>query len=751
MATINATPADDVIQPGAPFTTVPAGGTIIFDGTLYSDGDVIPSIALAGNDQIFGQAGMDELDGGAGNDTLLGGPDVDALLDGGEGFDFVSYEDELFGVFADLGDGFSGPDGFFIIDNVEGLIGSNFSDNLRGDAEDNALVGRNGNDELRGRAGNDTLQGGDGSDTGFGANGNDLVQGGAGNDSLLGGNGDDTLQGGDDNDTLLGGAGNDLLQAGEGADSLIGGGGEDTLEGGNGNDIYRIDALGLAGGTRIEDTAGGADRLELDPSLTVFALNPNMTNVGLARDGQNLILDINRNGEADPDTDLTIINFYANVTDNTAGTGFIEDLNGLPGVTVLNNDISNIGGLPGTLVGTNNNDNLVGTTGDEVIRGLQGNDTITGNGGADDLQGGAGNDTYTINSLPTVGGTRVDDAGGVDSIDFTPPLNVTVNPPSPGTTGVARIGADLIIDINRDGQIDPDDDLTLANFFEDATSTNFGPGFIDTIEGLSGFPLLAAVEIPSVTINSPTPNNVVSGQPVPGIAAFSEIPVSESTSIFVLSNEPDSQEIPAIGLQVLGLSGNDTLEGTSSNDDVVGNRGADSIDAGGGDDTIRGGQGSDVLEGNDGNDLMNGNQDNDTLNGGDDDDLLRGGRGDDVLIGGQNQDTLVGDRGQDILTGGVDRDTFVLIGGDVAADSLEEADVITDFEAGIDQIMLTNGLSFSDVTIVRIDLTLDGAVTPVASSAIQAPDGSYLGIVAGAFDISGDDVIPEDTSVTALG
>ena len=48
---------------------------------------------------------------------------------------------------------------------IEAAIGSNYSDLLIGDAENNYLDGRTGNDTLDGGAGNDSLIGGAGADT----------------------------------------------------------------------------------------------------------------------------------------------------------------------------------------------------------------------------------------------------------------------------------------------------------------------------------------------------------------------------------------------------------------------------------------------------------------------------------------------------------------------------------------------------------------------------------------------------------
>ncbi|CAJ1069570.1 uncharacterized protein LOC122876757 [Xyrichtys novacula] len=85
------------------------------------------------------------------------------------------------------------------------------SNNILGNAHDNALIGGWKNDVLEGGAGKDTLIGG------------------AGNDILIGGIGDDTLYGEDGNDTMMGNFGSDVFFPGPGADLVDGGPGKDTV------------------------------------------------------------------------------------------------------------------------------------------------------------------------------------------------------------------------------------------------------------------------------------------------------------------------------------------------------------------------------------------------------------------------------------------------------------------------------------------------------------------------------------------
>jgi serralysin len=64
-------------------------------------------------------------------------------------------------------------------------------------------------------------------------------------------------------------------------------------------------------------------------------------------------------------------------------------------------------------------------------------------------------------------------------------------------------------------------------------------------------------------------------------------------------------------------------------------------------------------------------------------DRLYGGDGNDTLIGGLADDTLDGGSGNDTLDGGAGEDTFVFRAG-------HDADIITDFETGIDTLDLTS-------------------------------------------------------------
>ena len=188
---------------------------------------------------------------------------VSEAFNGGTGSDTVSYGLAAAAVKVDLT--LTGPQptkgsGSDQFSDIENLVGSNFSDKLKGDADANRLQGGDGAD---------TLKGGDGDDVISGGNGDDSLTGNAGQDTLsyqdasggvtvdlavktaqdTGGAGIDTVRGFENlrgsafGDTLLGTKGANLIDGGEGDDIITGGLGGDTLTGGLGADQFVFTAL----------------------------------------------------------------------------------------------------------------------------------------------------------------------------------------------------------------------------------------------------------------------------------------------------------------------------------------------------------------------------------------------------------------------------------------------------------------------------------------------------------------------------
>jgi Ca2+-binding RTX toxin-like protein len=246
--TINGAGGVDV----AAYDSSPTG--IVVDLSLASgqvqDGwgftDTLSSIEL-----VIGSQHADSMKGGSADDTFEGnrGPDT---IDGGAGLDDVMYFGDPAGVTVRLGgwvgatgslpSGFQGSalDAWGTIDvfkNIEGVEGSNFADQIFGDAGDNRLDGRGGNDTIDGGAGIDWVEYNqamravhvdlsqgkafdDGQGIGEAPQGDAVEQdtllnienvlGGYGADTIIGSAGDNVLEGGAGNDTINGGGGIDL-------------------------------------------------------------------------------------------------------------------------------------------------------------------------------------------------------------------------------------------------------------------------------------------------------------------------------------------------------------------------------------------------------------------------------------------------------------------------------------------------------------------------------------------------------------
>jgi Ca2+-binding RTX toxin-like protein len=383
-------------------------------------------IGTPGEDGLYGFGGDDILDGAGGDDWLQGGAGADQIIGGAGLLDYAAYKSAPEGVLVDLatpslntgdaaGDSYGG---------IEGLVGSLFSDSLRGDNGDNYLFGLDGSDSLYGRDGVDTLVGGDGDDYLTGGAGGDYLIGGAGldqvlytfatagltvdllhpwafntgeaagdnydsieglagsafNDTLSGNLVDNYVWGGDGNDTLFGRAGNDTLVGGAGNDFLEGGEGRDLLVGGDGFDFAMYTTA----------TAG----------VRAFLSFPFGT------------------GEAFGDSFFSIEGLW--------GSDFDDNLSGNEG------DNSLVGGAGNDfLFGAGGADVVQGGAGDDNVGGGDGNDMLGGGAGNDTINGGPGRDTYIFgvgDGIDRIGDMSTDLGFGatpIDQIQLSTALGVT--------------------------------------------------------------------------------------------------------------------------------------------------------------------------------------------------------------------------------------------------------------------------------------------------------------------------------------
>ncbi len=294
---------------------------------------------------ITGTADDETLNGLGGDDTLQGGGGSN-ILDGGLGTDIADYSLAAGAVTANLATRTAsvGADTDSFV-SIEGLLGSDFNDDLTGHAGVNRLDGGAGADRMVGGAGSDFYYVDDAGDEVIEAAdvGRDVVftkidftleigqsieilraNAGATGLVLTGNELDNMIYGGDGSDVLIGGDGNDWLEGGAGAD---------ILRGGDGSDRYVVDN---AGDQVLEIVGFGTDQV------------------------------------------------YARVDYALADGESIEVLKADAGATGL------------ALTGNNLDNRIYGAAGDDVLTGGGGVDCLDGGAGADSLTGGVGSDIYFV-------------------------------------------------------------------------------------------------------------------------------------------------------------------------------------------------------------------------------------------------------------------------------------------------------------------------------------------------------------------
>ena len=181
--------------------------------------------------------------------------------------------------------------------NNDLLEGSLESDLIVALAGDDRLLGNGGDDELFGDAGSDELFGGDGNDTLIGAvgvpvendrDGADLLFGNLGDDLLFGNRGNDTLEGGQGNDTLFGGKQTDILRGGDGDDVIHG----DLAVADSVTDFDRTDYS-------ANDAPSGVVTVDIDGDgdLDVVVANPGRDPSSVNPDSGNTISILRNNGD----------------------------------------------------------------------------------------------------------------------------------------------------------------------------------------------------------------------------------------------------------------------------------------------------------------------------------------------------------------------------------------------------------------------------------------------------------------------
>ena len=439
-------------------------------GSNTSDaaGDTYISIQnLSGSffdDILTGDANNNVLHGGAGADTLngLAGSDwasyefFDGVNGNASGGLTASFLGDIPGLVTIDGDAFGDTYGNIVDGFIENLRGSQGSDILIGDTQNNIIEGLNGFDFLAGDAGSDDLRGGEGDDTLLGdasalnASSNaDILNGGNGSDTATyqfaaatsgvvgltvslaspGANtgealGDtyisiENIIGSAFNDTLTGDASDNVLEGGGGADAMNGGGngiGGDWASYQNSQTglVACLDATQEPGGPPISGDAVGDTFASIEnlrgSNLLDSLFGDAQANIIEGLDGDDYLngragTDELRGGQGDDvleggdgadalfGGDGINLASYRFAADAGSGVGVTVSLDGL--LTATGHAIGDTFDLIQGLEGSDFNDTLRGDAFDNTLLGGFGSDVLQGGDGADRLKGGGGVDTLT--------------------------------------------------------------------------------------------------------------------------------------------------------------------------------------------------------------------------------------------------------------------------------------------------------------------------------------------------------------------
>ncbi|WP_277420393.1 calcium-binding protein [Xanthomonas bonasiae] len=530
---------------------------------------------------------------------------------------------------------------------------------LTGTQGDDLIVGSNRSEELHGLGGNDRLEGNGGSD---------VLYGGAGDDTYvlsedafvtvveLAGEGFDTVESGQydyvaavgiERVVLIEGSEAQAATSGDGSQELIGnsadnyldgGAGADKMAGGLGDDYYVIDD---AGDVIIEAADGGADEAM---SYVTWTLSDNVE-IGHLGDGPDLGLTGNALSNQ----------LHGNAWDNALDGGSGADtLYGYAG-----NDIYYL---------DTDSDQIIEQEGegiDTVVRGFGSQYVLADNVENLRLTGNAAQGNGNALDNLVEGNSIANSLLGLDGND-------QLRGMAGNDTLWGGNGEDLLV--GGEG-----DDMYVIDATTGSDRVDNTGGGTDTLLtngvaiGRLGFArdgddLLVTID------GAATPAARIAGHFLGGDAELDYVQASD--------NRYSAAQIAAIinGGSNPGAGFDQTLTGTTADEQLVGSAGKDLIEGLSGADTLFGMEGSDTLRGGDGNDYLSGGSGNGS------------GSGNDVLEGGVGDDTLRGEDGNNTLAGGAGDDQYIYGGG---------IDVIDNTGGGTDWLIFENGITTSQLALVR--------------------------------------------------
>ncbi|PPD51270.1 MAG: hypothetical protein CTY16_00130 [Methylobacter sp.] len=641
-------------------------------------------------------------------------------LDGLAGTDTLSYQYSKVKVAATLGAASTSASNDNINSNFENLVGSRYSDTLKGDAGANTLTRGSGNDSLEGVNGNDLLIGGLGNDsyrvdatsgytlTEAAAQGSDTVvfTGTAGQtydisvaamanieNLTLAGSAATNGTGSSIANVLTGNSAANTLIGNAGDDTLIDGGsttGADTLNGGAGKDTYII----AASDTTIVES--GADIDQVNASVT-YVLGAGVSVENLTLTGSD-----NIDGTGNAVANIIIGNDGDNTLKGEAGNDTITDLTDASGTN--------------TLIGGDGADTLKGGGADDILTG--GIDATTGDADADNMTGGAGSDTYNVTDTTDI----VNEAASIDetAVGTQDLVNSTVtyalnDSNSKGVNKLTLIGTGLTGTGN-----------SLNNTLTSASGNNtlIGGAGNDTFNVTAGnSKMFGGLGVD--TLNGGTGDDTLTGG-VDALTADISADVlngGAGNDTYNVTDTIDDVNEAASGTDLLDLV-NTTVTYSIA---VAGREGVDNL-------TLKGSLGI-TGTGNDSDNTITGNSGNNTLNGGGGNDILT-----DALGG---NDKLDGGLGADKMAGGLGNDTYVV-------------DDTTTVVAGVggytgDQV-IEAALQGTDVVQASVDYTLAANVenlTLTGSSALTGTGNTLANTITG--NNAGDTLIGGDNADNLKG
>jgi Ca2+-binding RTX toxin-like protein len=333
------------------------------------------------------------------------------------------------------------------------------------------------------------------------------------------------------------------------------------------------------------------------------------------------------------------------------------------------------------------NDRCFGRGGNDVISGGAGDDTINGDAGDDRINGNSGNDTLNGNA----GNDRINGGAGDDNL----------RGGSGNDTLKGGAGNDFIAG-------DTGDDFMIGGAGNDVLDWDDGDGS-DTMRGGLG---RDTIEVDgSVTAG----DNFVLGKNAAGNAFFERVGLN-GQAIGQFNLTIDTSEV----FDVSGDGGNDTF----SINDLTGT-GVELVQ----------------FSGDDGDDLADGRNSSTPLQ-------LDGGSGNDTLIGGTG--TTVAATGAilgDTLTGGIGQDQFTFatnpFTGALPGQNLNQPDVISDYEIGIDRIAL-NRQAFG---LNRLEFQQGNVAQLTGNQNLLVLEGTFANAGEAAQAIANNDAITADRGV----